>query len=457
MKHTHMLTASAALFALAINTNADVGYGPDYSNGNYDGVDFSNAALYPTLVGANFENSSLRDAKFTWTGSIRNLTDGNFRNADMRGLTAYSANFTGADFSEASIHGTDDKSSDFDDSTLTIDQLKQTLSFKNKNLSYMYLRLKTMANVDFSGFDFTGSRIGPDLAGSNFTDANIDRVTFEASNLTYEQLSQTANFKAKDLSGVSFEGGYYVGGDYSKVYSYDNFDLRRMNLSNIYLYSVNNFDLRGSNTAGMQDPGQNSSYIGSDGVYVAQAGSSGNKHFENLIIRKDDISVKFAGSYYTNNSALSGMALTLESGALLEIADGSTLFMRESINDEGSKLVLKYGADGFGSITGNIDFEYTEYAAMDGREMPAIEIDFAGNGVSGLEILAGANVLNLDIDSVTLSVFENGMDTTESGAWHLTMQDGKYYLIGTPVPEPAAFAAIAGILAIGLAAYRRRK
>ena len=49
------------------------------------------------------------------------------------------------------------------------------------------------------------------------------------------------------------------------------------------------------------------------------------------------------------------------------------------------------------------------------------------------------------------------MDTTESGAWHLTMQDGKYYLIGTPVPEPAAFAAIAGILAIGLAAYRRRK
>ena len=61
------------------------------------------------------------------------------------------------------------------------------------------------------------------------------------------------------------------------------------------------------------------------------------------------------------------------------------------------------------------------------------------------------------IGTLGISVFENGMDTTESGAWHLTMQDGKYYLIGTPVPEPAAFAAIAGILAIGLAAYRRRR
>ena len=151
-----------------------------------------------------------------------------------------------------------------------------------------------------------------------------------------------------------------------------------------------------------------------------------------------------------------GAVLTLEEGAVLEIASGKTLsvlddseiiFNVDAAASDATKILLGENSKlAFGSdskITINLD---GTISPDDSYTFSVIEMA-VGSQVTGTDSLKKENVI-LNI---------NG-ETYDSEKWGFDFDPSTGSLnINENVPEPATYAAIFGMLALGFAAYRRRR
>jgi hypothetical protein len=127
--------------------------------------------------------------------------------------------------------------------------------------------------------------------------------------------------------------------------------------------------------------------------------------------------------------------------------------------------------DSFTFLTGGIDtntgfdqfsdnFGQGEYGFLASSSSDTFSFSFDGSGFESLELLFAYDATGSGTfvtEEVDLSAFNgNG-----SALYQFTTLSGARYdnfaITGTAVPEPSAFAAIAGVLAIGFAALRRRR
>lgn len=234
-----------------------------YANKDLSGVYVS----YVTIDGVNFDGVNLSDVSFSFC-TISNVDFTKTATPDFN-LSLYSStisnvNFTGLNLEKVELSGvTYGEGVNYTDVILPsgsahlgkipTEVLMQTWNYKSGTLNLALFNNNRLNGLDLEGFrvssnfsgsslqnanfkdaDLTGSDFGhADLSGADFTDAIINDVWMDRSNITSQQLESTKSYKQKDLSGVnmtrlniSFEGKDLSGFDLS------NTNLERINLEN---------------------------------------------------------------------------------------------------------------------------------------------------------------------------------------------------------------------------------
>ncbi len=152
--------------------------------------------------GASFAGASMKRAA---------VTNSSFVQCDFTGATLSSATFTTSVFSQTGFSGADFSGAKFVRSTFT------SASFAGTNLSGATFSLSNIADTSFDNANLSGAIFNNSTlsGGTSFNNANISGAYFySVTGLTRDLLSQTANWKNKDLSGITFWAGL-VGWDFS--------------------------------------------------------------------------------------------------------------------------------------------------------------------------------------------------------------------------------------------------
>ncbi len=180
----------------------------NFSNQDLTGRDFSNQ----DLTDARFYDVNLTDASFYGA----NLTNAIFSSNSLQSKSVLgNANFTNAIIKGAQFNAFDTSMGEFpygnEKSSLTLEQLYSTASYKNNDLcgeaantatTFMSQRFN---NADFDGFNLKNVNfIHTDLANAKFNNAIINGTVLYGSNFSVEQLYSTASYKNKDLSNLIF-------------------------------------------------------------------------------------------------------------------------------------------------------------------------------------------------------------------------------------------------------------
>lgn len=167
----------------AINTVFSSSRNPtDYTNSNFASANLTNASFIDaTLSGANFTNANLNYVSF-----VDALLDGaNFTNSII----------TNTNMGKVVVRG------------FTKEQLYSTASYKNRDLTGIWLANNNLKDWNFSGQNLTNAYFHlADLMGVDFTNSIITGAYIgHSDNFTKEQLYSTASYKNKDLTGVQFD------------------------------------------------------------------------------------------------------------------------------------------------------------------------------------------------------------------------------------------------------------
>ena len=426
--------------------------------------------LYST---ASYKNKDLRGVGFLYydlTGydfSGQDLTGANFMSAILSNVNFSNAKIDGAYFSQPTSFG-----------GLAKEQLYSTISYKNKNLSGIVFSYTDMCGWDLSGQNLTGATfMFVDMNDIDLTNSIINNVKFVAETsrgFTKEKLYSTASYKNKDLTGIDFSGA--SGYDYNSLWNCDfsSQNLSNTNFSGVPLNgsSLTNSNLRGANLeyadltsvdlrgAILDSPIDTPFYkntIMTDGEIKNFSMSSAEDNFS---IRKYEPVT--AGGAIINAKIVEdakiisgGAVLTLEEGAVLEISAGKTLTVSDNgeivfdvdaaaddtniILNSGSKLVFGDNS----KLTINLTGEVSETDPLHFTVIKAAEDSY----VLGLDFLPKDNII--------LNV--NGTEY-DSSKWGINFDPTTGTLdISVNIPEPATYATIFTVLALGFVAYRRRK
>ena len=298
-----------------------------------------------------------------------------------------------ADLSNATING-----ANFSGTTLkgfTEAQLKSTKSYQEKNLSSINL-----GNNDLNGWNFSGQ---------NLTSANFENASLANADLSNATING-ANFSGADLRGATFEN---IVGDpnYKNTIMTDG--------------TIKNFRMMG--------------------------------YKDNLLIRKYEnsdgktISAKIS-DYHRAASISLGAKLTLENGAAFEITSGAVL-------DVGLLGMIQIDTD----LSGSTKFTVGKYSSLyfsDGATLTVnIVEEILSSDVYDVAVISFADSSRISglgdfVKSKTLFLTVNGKKF--SGAWDYALKsDGLY--ISLNIPEPATYAVVFGLLAMGVAVRRNLK
>ena len=385
----------------------------DYSNSNFTGADLTNA----NLSGGNFTNA--------------NFTNANLSKVEGEYVYAFFslAIFTNADFTNSIINGRSFK----DTIGFTTQQLESTLSFKNKDLSYI------SPDIDISSLDLT--------------DFNISGTNFGGTNLRAEQLYSTANYKNKNLRNVGFYTGDYSGWNFVG-----------QNLQNTHWKKsiITNADATGADLRGASFPfgdytGEfiTKNTIMSDGVIQ---NFSMKSSADSLIIREHVPEHPEYGDYQISakiaeDADISGGArLALEEGAKLEVLSGQTLTVASS-------GILAIHTDAAASTTVTVDSS----AALVFENGAVLEININCDEISHdvlriavMDFDDGARIAGLDalVKGETVLLNVNGSEWL--GEWDYALENNQM-LITVAIPEPAVCAAAIGAVGLLFAALRKRR
>ncbi len=247
------------------------------------------------------------------------------------------------------------------------------------------------------------------------------------------------------------------------MFDYNNiskWDLSNQNLQNASFFATRitnvnftNSDLRGAETTATSGAAIYKNTIMADGVIKNFSMASAA---DSLTIRKytpatsggEMISAKISESDATVSG---GATLKLDTGARLDVVNKKTLTIAEngvliidtSISDP-TQIYIESLAGLV--IDGKLTINITEDL------LPDVEYKFdlisfeSDSNIASLKDLKPDEILYLTIKGETFN-----------GYWTCVINENKFSILATQVPEPATIAAIFGALALGLAIYRRRK
>ena len=409
---------------------------------HYD--DLNDAVSYD-LSGVNFEGKILREASFglnifesSGLSFSVILTEANFKGADISSgyfqyLLCDSAVFDGAILKNSTYYDSDFSGSSFRNAIMT------DASFSKMN---------------FSESDFTDAT----LAGATFSETKIDGAVIKGADLssivqngfTKEHLYSTASYKDKDLSGVWF--------DYNNI---SGWDLSGQNLQNASFFAsrLTNTDMSGSDLRGAEMTAISGSpvyknTIMSDGLIKNFSMTSTADSFS---IRKYEPATEggalISAKLDTSSTISGGAALALERGADFEIINNSTLTVAQgsviSINTDassstsfsimaGSSLAFENGA----ILEINLEGTFT---ADDSVSFVVFDWENGGS----FEVIGDF----VKDESIFLSL--NGEKF--NGDWNYNIDNNKFIINISQVPEPAAYAAIFGALALFIGIRRGKR
>lgn len=284
-------------------------------------------------------------------------------------------------------------------------------------------------------------------------------VTFDNSTLktaTFPKVSGDGNgqliFKNASLDGsygsFIFSGNAVMTVDasnFSKVFHTQNSDKYTFNFSENSVLNIQNGSTIKHN-GGYADLGfgiQGSAKVNLTGGSTLDF-SANNRKFDILGTASLNIG--------TGANTFKAGVFTMESGATLKIEGSQNTVSIYNLNSAGT---LSFVADTTGISTVNVTSEITDMSGM-------LILDFSR--FMGEELIAAI------ITTADIFTFDEYIGTSESGlekvnvitrnegdAWDIYFEDGTLMIAYTAVPEPATYAAIFGVLVLGLAIYKRQK
>ncbi len=401
-------------------------------NENYDGQDVYGSFSNKSMINSSWRGCSTNVKPLNFTYS--NLSNAVFDDAKINAWFG-SANLTGASFVRADL------------------TVKPEANSNGSGFDFA-----TLKNVDFTGANLSGANFqGADVLNANFTDTIINDTdfgeTYGVRNFVRDQLYSTRSYKEKNLTGIIFG---------QKDLSYWDFSHQNLQNSNIRIANLNNTnfigaDFRGSTVTNTEGNAIYRNTIGTDGVITNISMTSADDSMTIRAYVPATSGGTMINAKIVDDAEISGGAvLTLEQGAVLEVASGKSVSVLDDseiifnvdvaasdatkiLLGENSKLV--FGSDS--KITINLD---GDFSPDDSYTFSVIET-VAGSQVIGTDSLKKENVI-LNINGETYDSEKWGFDFDPStGSLNINVN----------VPEPATYAAIFGMLALGFAAYRRRR
>lgn len=510
MKNSIILATGAVFLSILAFADNENYSGQDVSGKSFVGESHKNSVWDGvTAIGTVF-------SRYTYEGDTTYTSD--YSNSSWKNANLTNASFEGAIINNVDISGAIIKGASFENAILDdVSILTKTKSYIDKDLSGVnlgidYFKIKKIAILDFSGFNLTGASLCANLYNPDnpyytnpdglfkYDDAIILGADMTKIWFQKEQLCSTKSYKDKmldgiaisdtnlsdiDFGGVSLKNAHFgyinlTGANFSnanltgaKFYGLDlmssyvcDFSLKNAVFFNANLTNANfnevileNVDFRGSNMTNVEIR-----YFSSKNPYKNTIMSDGAiKNFtmastdDALTIRKytpasnggEMISAKIS----EDNAKISGGAvLSLERGADLIVTNTKTLTVASDgaiaidtdlsgstkfTVDHGAGLVFENGA------TLNVNI-VEEILSSDVLEFAVIS--FADDSrISGLSDFVKDKTLFLTVNGEKFS-----------GAWEYALKSGGLY-ISLNIPEPATYAAIFGLLALGFAAWRKRK
>ena len=393
---------------------------------NYDGQLLTGDFSRKSMVNSSWRNATTgaERVKFIYSDLTNAIFDGAVMNAWFGAVTFNGASFRGADLSKRTTDGTG------------FDAAK-------------------VINVDFTGANLSDVNFqNADVSGSNFTDAIINGANFgeniAVKNFTLEQLCSTKSYKIKDLSRVNFCKVSLDGGDFSD----QNLQHARFYKGSLKNTNFTGADLRDTFAADVDYEGKRIKNT------IWQTGEIKNFSMEsaddNLTIRKYTpvaSSGKMINAKVSESDATvsGGATLKLDTGARLDVVNKKTLTIAEN-----GVLVIDTAA----SDPTQIYIESLAGLVIDGKLTVNITEDLLPNVEYRFDLISfesDSNIASLKDLKPDESLYLTIKGKTFNGYWSCVINENKFTILATQVPEPAIVAAIFGALALGLAVFRRRK
>ena len=483
-------------------------------NEHYDNQTISDSSFYGTsMKNSTWKNAVLNNVEFSNT----DLTNADFSGAILDGDTRFffgsETSLTGANFTDAVLkkaafvaypatkgtYGT----------SISFEQIKSTKSFKDGNLSNVFINGSDLSSWNFSGLNMTNTSFKDDdlsnadfsnanltgaylswskLDGANFTDAVITGAGI--SGLTVAQLYQTADYKAGKLNNVSLRGSNLAGVDFSGK-TLEMVELTSDAYEGGKITNLKNANFNNAVLAGVTFAGSDLSSASFAGAKINGIDLRGATYDDSVfasatlvnVIKKDGSMVKlrfnsaedriYIPEDYVNGNDIKlseesakisgGAVLELEEAIKMSIENGKTL----TVSEDGTLVLDAYPTPAYSGSESGIVIGADSALVFESNGVLIVSVDeresfpHISPGANTLEFYViswedGAEVSSLYnlIKGTTIRLLVDGIDYDLS--WDFIVADNKL-TISMAIPEPAEYAAVFGALALLLAAYRRSK
>ena len=406
---------------------------------------FTKEQLYST---SNYKNKNLTGVNL----SLNDLTSWDFSNQNLTGASFYDSTLTDADFTNAII-----KHTSFSRTTsrgFTKEQLYSTASYKNKDLTEIVLIENNLEGWNFRGQILSAANFASAiLTDADFTDAIIFGVKLSNTTdkgFTKEQLYSTASYANKNLRSINLSGNDLSNWNFSGQ------NLQNANFESVSLKNTNmtSADLRGANLSDITGTPIYKNTIMTDGRIENFSMTSAD---DSLLIRKYE-PVNSGGALRsakldTSSTISGGAILTLERGADFEVTNNSTLSVAQ-----GSGISINTDAS-----------SSTSFSILDGSSLIFEDGAILEVNIEGITD-ANTNLSFIIFDWQDDATFENISEFVEDenlilsvngekfdGDWNYNIDNNKFIINISQVPEPAAYAAIFGALALFIGIRRGKR
>ena len=432
-------------------------YTLDLSNFNLSGLDLSGTSFFHTILSnVNFTDAILNNVRFYQGTSA--LIDKQLRSAkSLTGVWFQQMDISGFDFSELNlssggiVHSTC-LNSDFTETNLTSTNLYSSnfagSNFNKSDLTNTYFNKSSLANTNLSNANLTGAEFTDDTDFTGATINGADLTSTVENGFTFAHLESTKSYADKNLSGVIF--------DYNDIGAWN---LSGLNLQNTSFFAskiagtnFSNSDLRGAGISVTKGTATYKNTIMSDGVIKNFSMASAD---ESLSIRKytpadggENISAKIAEDAMISGGAV----LSLERGADLIVTNAKTL----TVASDGA---IAIDTDLSGSTKFTVDHSAGLVFENGAKLTINVMEDIIGGDVLEFTALSwydDSYIAGLDAIKPNQTLFLNVNGATYAGDWKYEIKGNSLNIL-INVPEPSTYAMIFGAIAIGFAAYRRRK
>ncbi len=418
----------------------------DMRGWNFDGQDLRSAVFTNSkLDGANMSKSNL---------SGKSLANMSMNGADLSGADMSNATFT----STTEIYGAAINGANLSNTVangLTWEHFMGTRSYQQKNLGAVNLSGNNLAAWNLAAQNMTGANLdntdlsyvtfkGATLAGATLADAKIHYTDFSGVVWTTPKGSLSGAMALADTAVPDrwWENTSALGHPWSFLYTDKNTSAIAGHPANEAKYIMWNYQYdrsKGETNFDRKVP---------DGSYAPGTTNWSYIPKQNMV---------WFGEY---SGGSKGGGATFEAGDTFTLIDSSMGIegpMNITLNKGESTLIFK-------TEPGQVPYPDDFAPILEFADGAKLNLDVLGNFSEGevfdILVMSFERTVTLanseiweDKDNIVFKI--NGELYT--GDWKASFDDAGFHISGTYVPEPAAYAAILGALALSLSAWRRRK